>query len=41
MDVFLQAILAGYKAVVESIGNFEKAIPMMMTAVAQFQQRVF
>ena len=27
-----QANLAGYKAVVESFANFEKAIPMMMTA---------
>ena len=27
-----QANLAGYKAVIESFGNFEKAIPMMMTA---------
>ena len=25
-------ILAGYKAVIESFANFEKAIPMMMTA---------
>ena len=33
MDVLSsQANLAGYKAVVESFGNFEKAIPMMMTA---------
>jgi len=27
-----QANLAGYKAVIESFANFEKAIPMMMTA---------
>ena len=33
MDVLSsQANLAGYKAVVEAFGNFEKAIPMMMTA---------
>ena len=33
MDILSsQANLAGYKAVVESFGNFEKAIPMMMTA---------
>ncbi len=33
MDILSsQANLAGYKAVVESISNFEKAIPMMMTA---------
>ena len=33
MDVLSsQANLAGYKAVVESFGKFEKAIPMMMTA---------
>jgi H+-translocating NAD(P) transhydrogenase subunit alpha len=33
MDVLSsQANLAGYKAVVESFGNFGKAIPMMMTA---------
>ncbi len=33
MDVLSsQANLAGYKAVVESFANFEKAIPMMMTA---------
>ena len=33
MDVLSsQANLAGYKAVVESFGNFERAIPMMMTA---------
>ena len=33
MDVLSsQANLAGYKAVVDSFGNFEKAIPMMMTA---------
>ena len=33
MDVLSsQANLAGYKAVIESFGNFEKAIPMMMTA---------
>ena len=33
MDVLSsQANLAGYKAVVESFSNFEKAIPMMMTA---------
>jgi H+-translocating NAD(P) transhydrogenase subunit alpha len=33
MDVLSsQANLAGYKAVVESFGNFSKAIPMMMTA---------
>ena len=33
MDVLSsQANLAGYKAVVESFGYFEKAIPMMMTA---------
>ena len=33
MDVLSsQANLAGYKAVVESFSNFEKAVPMMMTA---------
>ena len=33
MDILSsQANLAGYKAVVESFANFEKAIPMMMTA---------
>ncbi len=33
MDILSsQANLAGYKAVVESFSNFEKAIPMMMTA---------
>ena len=33
MDVLSsQANLAGYKSVIESFGNFEKAIPMMMTA---------
>tara|TARA_B100001057_G_scaffold294027_1_gene294106 strand:+ start:198 stop:1286 length:1089 start_codon:yes stop_codon:yes gene_type:complete len=33
MDILSsQANLAGYKAVVESFGNFGKAIPMMMTA---------
>ena len=33
MDVLSsQANLAGYKAVIESFSNFEKAIPMMMTA---------
>ena len=32
MDVSSQANLAGYKAVVESFREFEKAIPMMMTA---------
>ena len=33
MDILSsQANLAGYKAVVESIAHFEKAIPMMMTA---------
>ena len=33
MDVLSsQANLAGYKAVIESFANFEKAIPMMMTA---------
>ena len=33
MDVLSsQANLAGYKAVVETFGKFEKAIPMMMTA---------
>ena len=33
MDILSsQANLAGYKAVIESFGNFEKAIPMMMTA---------
>ena len=33
MDVLSsQANLAGYKAVIDSFGNFEKAIPMMMTA---------
>ena len=34
MDILSsQANLAGYKAVIEAFGNFEKAIPMMMTAV--------
>ena len=33
MDILSsQANLAGYKAVVDSFANFEKAIPMMMTA---------
>ncbi len=33
MDILSsQANLAGYKAVIEAFGNFEKAIPMMMTA---------
>ena len=33
MDVLSsQANLAGYKAVIDSVGEFEKAIPMMMTA---------
>ena len=33
MDVLSsQANLAGYRAVIESIYEFEKAIPMMMTA---------
>ena len=33
MDVLSsQANLAGYKAVIESFSNFEKAVPMMMTA---------
>ena len=33
MDILSsQANLAGYKAVIESFGKFEKAIPMMMTA---------
>ena len=33
MDILSsQANLAGYKAVVESFANFEKALPMMMTA---------
>ena len=33
MDILSsQANLAGYKAVIDSFGNFEKAIPMMMTA---------
>ena len=30
-----QANLAGYKAVIESFANFEKAIPMMMTAAGR------
>ena len=33
MDILSsQANLAGYKAVIETFANFEKAIPMMMTA---------
>ena len=32
MIFFSQANLAGYKVVIESFANFEKAIPMMMTA---------
>ena len=33
MDVLSsQANLAGYKAVIDSVGEFEKAVPMMMTA---------
>ena len=33
MDILSsQANLAGYKAVIEPFANFEKAIPMMMTA---------
>ena len=33
MDILSsQANLAGYKAVIESVANFEKAVPMMMTA---------
>ena len=38
MDILSsQANLAGYKAVIESFANFEKAIPMMMTAAGTFQ----
>ena len=34
MDILSsQANLAGYKAVIESFANFEKAVPMMMTEV--------
>ena len=37
MDILSsQANLAGYKAVIESFANFEKAIPMMMTAAGLF-----
>ena len=33
MDILSsQANLAGYKAVIESFANFQKAVPMMMTA---------
>ena len=33
MDILSsQANLAGYKAVIEAFANFQKAIPMMMTA---------
>ena len=33
MDIlFITSQFAGYKAVIESFANFEKAIPMMMTA---------
>ena len=42
MDILSsQANLAGYKAVVESFANFEKAIPMMMTAAGTIQQQKF
>ena len=38
MDILSsQANLAGYKAVIESFANFEKAIPMMMTAAGTIQ----
>ena len=42
MDILSsQANLAGYKAVVESFANFEKAVPMMMTAAGAFQHKSF
>ena len=35
MDVLSsQSNLAGYRSVIESINEFEKAVPMMMTAAA-------
>ena len=42
MDILSsQANLAGYKAVIESFANFEKAIPMMMTAAGTVLQQKF
>ena len=42
MDILSsQANLAGYKAVVDSFANFEKAIPMMMTAMVRYQLQKF
>ena len=41
MDILSsQANLAGYKAVIESFANFEKAIPMMMTAAGTISAKV-
>ena len=38
MDILSsQADLAGYKAVIDSFSEFQKAIPMMMTAAGIFQ----
>ena len=36
MDIYSQANLAGYKAVIDSFANFEKAVPMMMTAAGHY-----
>ena len=42
MDILSsQANLAGYKAVIESFANFEKAIPMMMTAAGTIPQQKY
>ena len=42
MDILSsQANLAGYKAVIESFANFEKAIPMMMTAAGTVPAKNF
>ena len=42
MDILSsQANLAGYKAVIESFANFQKAVPMMMTAAGTVPQQSF
>ena len=42
MDILSsQANLAGYKAVIEAFGYFEKAIPMMMTAAGTILPQKF
>ena len=42
MDVLSsQSNLAGYRAVIDSIFEFEKAVPMMMTAAGQFRLQKF